>query len=254
MHIQALARLFALFCFILLLIGRGKGLRSIAALLLSAVIISKGIIPLITHGFNPILVALLGGVLIITTIVYLTEGFNIKGTLAVASVIACSLITLGLAWLFIGWTHLNGLTSEIEASISVYGTHRINLPELLLAGMIIGTLGILSETVISQISAVEGMYTINRSLPWHHVYRQAHAIGIAHLTSIINTLFLIYASVTLPLLIVFIGNHSTLSDIFNTDVVATEVVRTLTGAIGVALSIPLATFLASWWLRPRNKQ
>ena len=137
-----------------------------------------------------------------------------------------------------------------------FGKTMINFKGLLLAGIIISTLGVLDDVIISQIVSVEQIKKINSNLSKKDVYKKAMKIGVSHMSSMINTLFLVYAGASLPLLLLFTINEPpflTFNQIINNEIIAIEIVRTLAGSIGLVLSIPITTFLASWFLKDKKK-
>jgi len=80
-------------------------------------------------------------------------------------------------------------------------------------------------------------------------------VGVSHLSSMINTLFLAYAGVSLPLLLLFNINEPPFlgfSQIINNEMVAIEIVRALTGSIGLVLAIPIATILAVNFIKKKE--
>jgi uncharacterized membrane protein len=191
---------------------------------------------------------LIGGLLILTVIIYLTEGFKKKSHIAIISVLLSLAVTLVLSVVFTKLTKLSGLSQE-EATFLIGMTKiPINFQGLLLAGFIIGAIGVLDDIIIGQIEAVEQIKEANPSLQPKKVFSLAYKVGNTHLGAIINTLFLTYAGAALPLLLLFVLNEDaglTFSRLINTEVISTEIVRTLVGSIGVMLSMPIATFLAS---------
>lgn len=244
--------LLLIFLIAIIVIGGIKGVRSLISLVLSFAVILFVIIPLILRGVDPVLVAAFGVFLVLMAIIYLTEGWNKKSHLAVASVFFSLLLTLLLSWIFVLWSRLSGFASE-EATLLV-GTvaGSINFQGLLLAGILIGSLGVLDDIVVGQIEAVAQIKEINPDLPTSKTFFSAYKIGNTHLGAIINTLFLAYAGVSLPLLVMFyLGSGQGLDfwQIINNDAIATEIVRTLVGAIGLVFSMPVATFLASKFLK-----
>jgi uncharacterized membrane protein len=123
---------------------------------------------------------------------------------------------------------------------------------LLLAGFLIGAVGVLDDVVVGQIEAVRQIKEANPFMSFWKLFRSAYKVGNTHLSAIVNTLFLVYAGASLPLLILFsLGENSsiTFSGALNNELIATEIVRTLVGSIGVALSIPISTLLAAKWLK-----
>jgi len=68
----------------------------------------------------------------------------------------------------------------------------------------------------------------------------------------VNTLFLAYAGASLPLLILFSVKQPpflTFNQVIDNEMMATEIVRTFTGSIGLVLAVPIATFLAVQFIK-----
>ena len=136
------------------------------------------------------------------------------------------------------------------------GQGAINFKGLLLAGIIIGSLGVLDDVVISQVATVEQIAAAGHYLDSWKTFKHAYKVGISHIASMSNTLFLAYAGVSLPLLILFVSGKSAFStwgQVINNQAIATEIVRTLAGSIGLILSVPIATLVAVWWFKIKNK-
>ncbi len=249
--------LFAIFLLVLLAVGKSKGLRAAFSLFLSFVIIIKYIIPQILSGADPIIVSIIGSFIILLIIVYLTEGFNKKSHIASLSIFLSLLTTILLSALFVQFARLSGLGSENVSFLVGLNTVEINFKGLLLAGIIIGTLGVLDDVIISQIVAVEQLYKADKYQSRREVYQKAYKIGTSHISSMANTLFLAYAGASFPLLILFVSGESAfsgLSDVLNNEAIATEIVRTLAGSVGLVLAVPLSTFLAVWFLKEKNNE
>ncbi len=247
--------LFAIFVLTVLLVGRLKGFKALISLILSFVIIIKFILPQILNGRDPFLISLFGGLIILGIIIYTTEGFRRKSHLAILSVLISLFVTLVLSIIFTKLTKLSGLVQEETTFLIGTGNVEINFQGLLLAGFIIGAIGVLDDIIIGQIEAVEQIKVANPKLPPKKVFSLAYKIGNTHLGAIINTLFLTYAGAALPLLLLFILNQNsglTFSRLLNTEIVSTEIVRTLVGSVGVILSMPIATFLASMKFKKNN--
>jgi len=121
----------------------------------------------------------------------------------------------------------------------------IDIKGLFLAGVIIGSLGVLDDVVIAQVALVKELKAPRISNS--QVYKKAMKVGISHLSSMVNTLFLAYAGVALPLFILFSlksSNLLTYGNVMNNEMIAVEIVRTLVGSIGLVLAVPISTFLA----------
>jgi len=240
--------LFIIFVLAVLLVGRSKGLKALISLFLSFVVIIKFILPQILSGRDPFLISLIGSLIILGIIIYLTEGFKRKSHIAILSVLISLSATMILSVIFTKLTKLSGLAQEEAAFLIGVGNIEINFQGLLLAGFIIGAIGVLDDIIVGQVEAVEQIREANPNLSTKKVFKLAYRVGNTHLGAIVNTLFLTYAGAALPLLLLFIMNQNsglTFSRLINTEIVSTEIVRTLVGSIGVILSMPIATFLAS---------
>jgi len=137
------------------------------------------------------------------------------------------------------------------------GEETINFQGLLLAGIIIGTLGVLDDMVISQVAAVEQIKLANPELSKKEVFKKSYKIGVSHISSMTNTLFLAYAGAALPLLLLFSVKQEpflTFNQVINNEMIATEIVRTLAGSIGLVLAVPVATVLAVHFLRAKPQK
>jgi len=251
---ESLNWLFGLFAFALLLVGRWKGLRSIISLTLTFLVIVKYIIPQILTGSDPIVVTLIGSLIILLAVIYLTEGFKRVSHIATVSMLLSLSLAIFLSWFFVEAVKLSGFSTEEMSFLVTLVGGTINFKGLLLAGIIIGFLGVLDDVVISQISTVEQLIATDPSQSRKELFKKAHKVGIAHISSMTNTLFLAYAGASLPLLVLFSSGQSafsSFSDIINNESVAEEIVRTLTGSIGLILAVPISTWIAVRWLNKK---
>jgi len=251
----ALYWLAGLFALVVILVGRLKGLRALVVLLLTFLIILYFIIPRILAGADPLLISIVGSLVILVVAIYLTEGFKRTSTIAIASVII-SLIFIGLLsiW-FTSLSRLTGFASDEAIYLMDIGGGQLNLQGLLLAGIIIGTLGVLDDVAISQIFLVRELKSSKPDITKKELFKKAMRVGISHMSSMVNTLFLAYAGAALPLLILFSVNEPpfiSFGQALNNEMIATEIVRTLTGSIGLVLAVPLATALAIKFIKAKK--
>jgi Predicted multitransmembrane protein len=241
-----------IFIGIVLLIGGKKGVMALFSLVVSFFVIIKVLVPLVFAGYDPLLVGVGISFLILFALIYLTEGWNKKSHISVLSIALSLIVTASLALIFGYWSRLSGSSNEEVVFLIDAIKVPINFHNLLLAAIIIGTLGVLDDVVVGQVEAVEQLRTANPNLKSFEVFKMAMNIGQAHLGAIINTLFLAYVSAALPLVLLFSVHQEpflTVSQIINNEDIATEIVRTLVGVISLCLSAPIATILAVRYLK-----
>lgn len=241
--------LIAIFIILVIIVGRLKGLKALIGLALSFVVIIKFIIPQILIGRDPFVISLIGGLVILILMIYITEGIKRESHLAILSVFFSLLFILILSLIFTNLSKLTGLAQEEAIFLIGNGNLSLNFQGLLLAGFIIGAIGVLDDIIVGQIETVVRLQEANPSLSAKKIFSLAYKVGNTHLGAIINTLFLTYAGAALPLLLLFVLNQSgglTIGRVLNTEIISTEIVRTLVGSIGVIMAMPIATFLGSF--------
>jgi uncharacterized membrane protein len=227
-----------------LLLARWKGLGAIGGLVASLLVLVVFMLPSLLRGNNAIAVALVGSSMIAFVALYLAHGVNIATTVALLSTFA-SLVLIGLlAWIFVAATNFTGFTEESSFVLSALGI-QIDARGLLLAGIVIGSLGVLDDVTVTQVSAVWELRQLQPSATRQDIYRSAVNIGRDHISSTVNTLFLTYAGAALPLMLLFAVARQSVSTVATSEVVATEIVRSLVGSIGLVASVPISTWLAA---------
>lgn len=247
--------LVAVFIGAVILIGRLRGISSLIGLVISFVILLKYIIPRIVAGDNPVFVAITGSFIILLSTLYLAHGFSRKTTAAVLGTTLSLIITGILALVFVNLTRLSGFGSEDASMLSMFPNVNINLQGILLAGIIIGALGVLDDITISQSACVFELSSANKNFDFSELYKRGLRIGQDHIASLVNTLVLAYAGASLPLLLLFaISGAEPMSLLLNREMIANEVVRTLVGSLGLISAVPITTAIASGFSRLKTIQ
>jgi len=239
-----MALLAGIFALAVVVVGRLRGVMALIALAISFMILNFFILPAILHGSNPLIVAVVGSSAIMLIALYMCHGLSARTSVAVLGTLM-SLVLIGvLGSVFIGWAALTGNTDDNTGLI--HGLYpSIDMSGLLLAGVIIGSLGVLDDVTVTQTSAVWELHEANPSMGWRGLYRAGIRIGRDHIASVVNTLVLAYAGAALPLLLLFSIAQSSVGSVANSELVAEEIVRTLVGSIGLVASVPVTTALAA---------
>src|SRR5829696_5444979 len=236
--------LMALFVGAVIAFGRWQGIRSLLGLGLSFLIIVGFVVPSILRGHSPVAVAVTGAMAIMLISLYLSHGLGPKTTAAVVGTALALGLTAALAIVFVAAASLTGLGDE-EALSANFAVGGLSLRGLLLAGIIIGGLGVLDDVTMSQASLVSELHHANPTVGMAALVAGALRVGRDHIAATVNTLFLAYAGAALPLLIVFVTGTVSLSTVATTEIVAVEIVRALCGSVGLIAAVPLTTVLAA---------
>lgn len=236
--------LFGIFLMFTFLIAGKWGMTSVLGMAYSFYIIFKFILPLIVKGYDPIIVSIIGAVFIIPVTFSLAHGINKKTINAIiGTLISMALVGL-LSALFVNLSRLTGFAVEEAGFLQYQLGGIINMKGLLLAGIIISTLGVMDDITISQASVVEELKKANQKLSKKELFMRSMNVGRDHISSMVNTLVLVYAGASLPLLLLFVNNPHPFSEIINYEIIADEIVRTLVGSIGLILAVPITTYIS----------
>ena len=239
-----LTALVVLFVVAVLALGRWQGLRALVGLGITGVVMVAFLFPAVLDGKDPTAVALVSAVLIALVALYLTHGVTERTTVALLGTFAALGLTAVLAAVFTSLARFTGFGTE-DAYFLQVASSGVDIKGLVLAGIIIGSLGVLDDVTVTQVSAVWQLHQANPSFGARRLYGAAVAIGRDHIASTVNTLVLAYAGASLPLLLLFTQAGRSLVDVAAGELVAVEVVRTLVGSIGLVAAVPVTTALAA---------
>lgn len=224
--------------------GRWRGLSALAGLAFTFAVLLMFVIPAILEGSSPLLVAIVGSAAIMLVVLYLTHGVNAPTSMALLGTLAALALTGALSALSVSLLHLTGMASE-ESVYLTFVNADINMPGLLLAGILIGALGVLDDVTITQAYTVTELAHANPSLGFTGLFRAASRVGRAHITSVINTIVLAYAGASLPTLLLLTAGGAPWSEMLTSEFLAQEIVRSVVGTIGLITAVPITTALAA---------
>jgi uncharacterized membrane protein len=235
-----------------ILLSGWQGLRSLVGMAISLLVIVVFIVPQILTGHNPVLIAILGSVVMMGLSLYLVYGWGRKTHVAVAGLFLSLVLTGLLAVWLVDWARLSGFGAEEASFLQVAGV-RLDTQGLLLAGIIIGTLGALDDIAVGQSSTTFELSKANPQLGWQELFRHGMNVGRDHIAAMVNTLLLAYTGAALPLLLLFSVHAEPLGMTINRGIIAEEIVRTLVGSLGLLAGVPLTSLIAALVAQPRNK-
>ncbi|MDT7537188.1 MAG: hypothetical protein QOI82_773 [Actinomycetota bacterium] len=236
----ALAVVFALLAVV---VGRRRGFAALLGLGVAFAVLVEFVLPALLSGRDPVLVALTAGSAVMIVVLYLGHGLSARTTVAVLGTLGGLALVAGIGALAVGRTHLTGLSSDDLTAVQA-SAPRLHATGILIAGLVIGSLGVLNDVTVTQASAVWELHHANPDLGRRRLYGAAMRIGRDHIASTIYTLILAYAGAALPVLLLFTQSEQPLGDVLGGDLVGSDIVRSLTGAIGLLLAVPLTTALA----------
>ncbi|TQF69221.1 YibE/F family protein [Rhodococcus spelaei] len=239
----------AAFVVVVIVVARWRGLRALLGLFVAFGVLVGFMLPALLDGKPAIPVALVGGAVILYAVLYLAHGVSLRTSSALLGTLASMALAAVLSWVAIEMTHLTGLSEEQNTNVQTYIGH-VSITGLLLAGFIIGSLGVLNDVTITQASSAFELAHLDPGANRREVFGAAMRVGRDHIASTVYTLVLAYAGGALPLLLLFSVAGRSITDVLTGDAVAIEIVRSSVGGIALALSVPLTTAIAVMLARP----
>ena len=236
------------FAALVVVLGRLRGALSLVGLAISLAVIVFFVAPAILDGESPLAVSIVGSLAVMLVTIALAHGLGPKSLAAMLGTSASLLLVALLATFAVEITNLTGLSSE-EATLLNLNVAEISFEGLLVAGMVIGALGVLDDVTVSQASTVLALRRADPNQGFGKLYREALAVGRDHVSATVNTLVFAYVGSSLPVLLLFSSGAVGFVDVVNTEVVAKEVVAMLVGSIGLIAAVPLTTALTAWLSR-----
>lgn len=239
--------LVAAFALALVAFGRWRGVTALAGLAVTFALLLFFVVPAILAGEPPLLVAIVGSAAIVLTVLYLTHGFALSTTVAVIGTLVSLALTGLLSAVAVSGLHLTGITDDLSTSLGT--SYAVNMEGLLLAGIVIGSLGVLDDVTVTQASTVTELARANPAFGVGQLYRAGSRVGRSHIASVVNTIILAYAGSSLPLLILIVANNESIGGVLTDQIIAQEIVRSAVGTLGLIAAVPVTTALAALTFR-----
>ncbi len=247
-RIPVLEGLAVIFIILVVVIAGKQGAFSIVGMLFSLFVLVSFIVPHILAGENPFFITLLGATMTAVVTMYVSHGFKRQTHIALFSMLICLAAAALLATTAVRLGQFVGLGSEDAAYLQFGTDQKINLQGLLLAGILLGTLGILDDITLAQTAVIEQLKAVHPKITFLELYNRGLTVGKDHVASLVNTLVFAYAGTSLPLFLLFtLYQNQPTWVIINSEVIAEEIVRTLVGSIALVMAVPITTIIAAYY-------
>lgn len=234
-----------IFVCILILLGGFKGILSVLSLVVTFLLIIFLLIPLILNGTDPILATITVCSISILISFILISGFSKKSFCAIISTVGGTIIA-GLCAYYFG--NMMGLTGLCDSSVQTLVTQTdivVNYKGLLFSGIILGTVGAVMDIGMSITSFIFEMKAKNPKITSISLFKSGMSVGKDIMSTMTNTLILAYAGASLPLFLYFVNMDNSFISVINMEFISEEILRSLCGSIGLVLTIPLTSLIAS---------
>ncbi len=237
-----LSILVAAFAIVVIAVARWRGLRALIGIVVAFGVLMVFLLPALRDGAPAVPVALVASGAILYAVIYLAHGVSLRTSAALLGTLTALLLAAVLSWATIELVHLTGLSEDQNNEVAAY-LGNVSITGPLLAGFIIGSLGVLKDVTVTQASTA--FEIAEHGATRRAIFVGAMRVGRDHIASTVYTLVLAYAGTALPLLLLFSVANRSLGDVLTSESVAIEVSRSAVGGIALALSVPLTTGIAA---------
>jgi uncharacterized membrane protein len=244
--------LFGIFAVAVVLVARWRGLMALVGLAVAGAVVGRFLLPSVLSGHPVVPVAVVAACTIMYVVLYTTHGFSLRTSVALGGTLVGVGLTAAVAWYAVGGSHLTGVVDE-GGSLLITQVPGLSLQRVLVASVVIAGLGALNDVTITQASAVWELRAAAPGMRRADLFGSAMRIGRDHVASTIYTLAFAYVGTALSLLLAVQLYDRSFLDLLGAEEIAEEVVRSLTGGIGLVLAMPITTALAAAIVsRPRT--
>lgn len=238
--------LFGLFCLVLLVVGRSKGIKAILSLLVTVLAILFFLLPMILKGYNPVMLSILTCIFVVCVSLLIISGFNRKTVAAIIGTIG-GVITAGVLFLiFSNLMHITGIMDE-QANLLLYIPQQIaiDFKGLLFAGILVASMGASMDIGIAVASSINEVRENSPGIGHKALFRAGMNVGKDAMATMTNTLILAYTGTSINLMLLLIAHERPFINFMNWEIIGIEVTRALTATIGLVAAIPLTAFVAA---------
>jgi uncharacterized membrane protein len=236
------------FFLILTVIFAGRqGIGSMIGLIASVAVLVGYLVPSLLGGQNPVLVTFIASFTIITLTIFVSHGFRTRTFIAFVSMNLTLILAYGISAIFVYLAQMFGVGSEDTFYLASVVNADLDLRGILLAGVIVGMLGVLDDVTVAQAATIDEIKRANPKTKFKQLYSAGMSVGRDHIASLVNTLALAYVGSSLPLFLLLYINSSNIPIwvTLNSEFIGQELIRTLSGSIAIILAVPITSLIAA---------
>ncbi|OON98565.1 MAG: hypothetical protein ATN35_04515 [Epulopiscium sp. Nele67-Bin004] len=241
------------FVTVLIIFSGTTGVRTVISFAFTLTCIFKVFIPMLLKGYHPIVLALFIGVMISVVTLILVAGFTKKSYCAIAGAVMSSLCTCLLAVLFGNAFNIHGSVMDWSESLLYSGYHTLNLTLIYQAGIYLSCSGAILDLGIDISAAIDELVEKQPAISRKEILFSGLTIGRSIVGSQTTTLLLAYMGSYIGVMMVYMAQGTPLLSILNTKFIASEILQTFVGCIGLVIVSPLTSIICSYAYTPTIK-
>ncbi len=224
------------------------GLRSVFSFAITILVLWKVLVPLYLKGVNPILTGILVVGIMTFVILALVYGFDRRLVSSFAGSMLGIIFAAFLSIVFVKLFHIHGAVMANSEALLYSGFQDLNLTQIFMASVFIGASGSVMDLSVDITSAVnEVVKTAGKKgikISRHEAIKSGIAVARAAMGTMTTTLLLAYSGTCIALLMTFMAQGTPVYNILNNNVVSAEIINTIAGSFGLAMTAPFTAVIA----------
>lgn len=240
-----LALAFAVF---LVVFARGVGLRSVFSFAITILVLWKILVPLFLKGHNPIFVGLAAVAIMTFVILALVYGFDKKLLSSFCGAMSGIVFAMVLSIICTSSFHIHGAVMANSEALLYSGFQDLNLTQIFMASVCVGASGSVMDLSVDITSAVSEVVRNCPGISRKEAIKSGLTVARAAMGTMTTTLLLAYSGTCIATLMTFMAQGTPVYNILNNNIVAAEIINTIAGSFGLAMTAPLTAVIAGTML------
>ncbi|WP_227940098.1 YibE/F family protein [Alkalihalobacillus deserti] len=230
-------------------IGGKKGARSFIALFFNFGVLFLTILFMSNPSANPIILTLMACTVISCINLFYINKVNLKTITAFLSTIITIVILLFLIFIITDKAMIQGFGEEELEELSIFSPYvGVDFVKVGASMIIMSTIGAIIDIAISITSPMREIYHHNPTICRKNLFLSGLSIGRDILGTSANTLFFAFFGGYMALLIWYKDLSYSVGQIVNSKIFSAEIITILCAGIGVALIIPITSWITAYFL------
>ncbi len=242
----AAAALVAAFALLTFAVGRRNGFDAFLSVFFSLVFILNITLPLLYDGCSAVLVGLLTVLSVTLVTILLIHGASMQCVYAVATTLIGEIAACLVFAVFSGALQITGFqVDEAENLLLITKNTGLDIKHLLIAGMMISSLGAVMDVAVSILSSLREVATAMDLPTGASLFKSGINIGKDLIGTMTNTLIFAFVGGSLVSMLVFYAYGVQPVQLLNSNYLAVELAQGICSTMAVVITVPSAATIGA---------
>ena len=249
----ALLVLIGLFLAAICIVGGWRGFRAVLGIIFTLTTVLFIFVPLLFHGVPCVEATMILAAVTSCVTLFLVGGFCNKSLAAVLGTIAGVAVSVVIMLIFSRILGISGYTSsDTDALLNIAGQSRLQVKDLLFAGIIIASLGGVMDIAISVATSINELCSQKEDAGFEELFRAGMNVGRDMMGTMANTLILAFVGSAIFSFILMYSYQVQFAQVFNSNGIAIDILNAVSGSLAVILTVPIEAAIAAKLLQRKG--